>query len=150
VETEAITDAVVSHAMSLGIFEVVNQHEPKNKPGRGLTCAVWIQSIVPLPAASGLNRSSGRLLFNVRIYTNMLQEPQDAIDPEMIRAVDLLFQAYHEDFSLDGLVRNVDLLGQFGIPLTAQAGYLEQDKGLFRIITIQLPLIVNDLWEQTP
>lgn len=149
-EVDAITDAVVSHALASGHFENVNLHEPKNSPGNGLTCAVWAQTVVPIPAASGLNTTTGRALFNVRIYSNMLKEPQDAIDPEVLKAVDKLFSAYSGDFTLDGLVRNVDLLGTYGVALTAVAGYQTIGQTMYRIMTISLPLIVNDLWGQTP
>jgi hypothetical protein len=56
--------------------------------------------------------------------------------------------AYSGDFELGGNVRNVDLLGQASEGLTAQAGYLEQDGKLYRVMTINLPLIVNDVWNQ--
>lgn len=148
-EVDALTDAVVSHAAASGHFEYVNQHEPKNSPGNGLTCAVWAQTVVPIPAASGLNTTTGRVLFNVRIYSNMLQKPEDAIDPAVLRAVDALFTAYSGDFTLDGLVRNVDLLGMYGVALTAVAGYQTIGQTMYRIMTISLPLIVNDLWGQT-
>jgi hypothetical protein len=149
-EVEAILDGVVTHAAASGFFESVNTHEPKNSPGNGLRAAVWCQSIVPIPAASGLNRTSGRLLFNLRIYSNMLKEPQDAIDPEVIKALDALFTAYSNDFTLDGQIKSIDLLGMYGIPLTAQAGYQKIGETMYRVVTVQLPLIVNDLWEQAP
>ena len=53
------------------------------------------------------------------------------------------------DLDLGEEVRCVDLLGQTGRALSAQAGYLEQDSKLFRVVVITLPLIVNDLWDQT-
>lgn len=146
----AILDGVVSHALMLGLFERVNAHEPANAPGHGLTCAVWADSVAPLPAGSGLASTSARVVFNARIYTSMLQEPADAIDPNMVAAVDALMSAYSGDFELGGSVRNVDLLGQAGVPLSAQAGYLQQDGQLFRVMTIVLPVIVNDVWEQVP
>lgn len=148
-EVDAITDAVVSHAAASGWFERVNQHEPKNAPGHGLTCAVWVQGIAPIPAASGLDATSGRLLFNVRVYSNMLQEPQDAIDPNVLKSVDDLMRLYSGDFTLDGLIKNVDLLGMYGLAMTAQAGYLTIGDTMYRVMTINLPLIVNDLWGQT-
>lgn len=149
-EVDAITDAVVSHAAASGHFERVNQHEPKNAPGNGLTCAVWVQGIAPIPQGSGLDTTSGRLLFNVRIYSNMLQEPQDGIDPNVLKAVDELMRLYSGDFTLDGLIKNVDLLGMYGMAMTAQAGYLTIGDTMYRVMTINLPLIVNDLWGQTP
>lgn len=145
----AVLDAVVSHAMALGRFERVNAHEPKNAPGNGLTCAVWVDGVLPV-LSSGLSSTSTVFRLNVRIFTNMLGEPQDMIDPEVMFAVDELFAAYIGDFSLGGLIRNVDVRGQHGVPLSAQAGYINQDQVMLRVVTITLPLIVNDAWEETP
>lgn len=142
-----IVDAVISHAMASGYFERVNGHEPKNAPGLGLSCAVWADQIRPA-ASSGLETTSAVIVLNVRLFTSMLQEPQDAIDPAMLAAVDGLFDAYSGDFTLGGLVREVDLLGQEGDRLSARAGYLNQDNKQYRVFTITLPVIVNDVWEQ--
>ena len=75
-------------------------------------------------------------------------KPADAIDPEIMDAVDVLFTAYSGDFDLGGTVRNVDLEGATGPGLSAQAGYLNQDGKLMRIMDIVLPVIVSDLWTQ--
>lgn len=147
-DIEALVDAVVSHAMLTASFERVNQHEPKNAPGNGLTCAVWMDRVDP--AKSGLNSTSARVAMKVRIYSNMLQEPQDMIDIEAVKAFDLLMKAYNGDFQLDGMIRQVDIMGEYGVPLSAIAGYLEQDSRMFRVLDITLPLIVNDVWTQTP
>ena len=144
----AILDAIVSHALASGHFERVNGHEPKSAPGNGLTAAVWAQEVGPVPAGSGLQMTSGLLVFNVRLYTPMISEPQDAIDPALLAAVDALMGAYSGDFELGGNARCVDLLGQAGTPLSARAGYLEQNKTIYRVFTITLPVIVNDAWEQ--
>ena len=149
VDTTAILAALESHAATLGHLERVNTHEPKNAPGNGLTAAIWVQQIAPLAAASGLAATSALLTVNVRLYSNMIQEPQDQIDPKMVAAVDALMNAYTGDFELGGLVRNVDLLGQFGGGLFAQAGYLEQDRKMFRVMTLTVPLVLNDAWVQS-
>lgn len=146
----AILDALVSHAASLGLFERVNQHEPINAPGSGLTCAMWADTIGPVPAGSGLRATSARIVWYVRIYTSWLSDPADTIDPLLMAAVDELMAAYSGDFTLGGLVRNVDLLGQSGISLTAAAGYIEHDSKVFRVFTVTVPVIVNDAWEQVP
>lgn len=145
---QAILDATVSHALASGYFERVNQHEPKAAPGNGISAAVWVNTIGPAVGASGLTATSGRLELNVRVMQNMLKEPQDAIEPAVLAAVDALMSAYSGDFDLGGNVRNVDLLGQAGVPLSAQAGYLPIDGKLYRAMTIVLPLIINDLWNQ--
>lgn len=148
-DTKAILDAVVSHALASGHFERVNQHEPKSAPGNGLSAAVWVDRVGPA-RGSGLAMTSALLVLNVRLYTSMLSEPQDAIDPNLMAAHDALMTAYSGAFTLGGLVRSVDLLGAAGTPLSSQAGYLNQDSKLFRVITITLPVIVNDCWEQAP
>lgn len=145
---QGIFDALSTEAEVTGLFEQINGHEPKNGPSNGITYAHWIQRIDPLPEGSGLNMTTGRLLFFVRLYQNFQLEPQDAIDPMMVEATTTLIEQYSGNFTLDGLVKNVDLLGMYGTPLSAEAGYIEQSKGLFRAITITLPLIVNDLWNQ--
>lgn len=150
-DISGILGAAQDHALASGHFATVNGHEPKNAPtGGGITAAVWVQHIGPVPAGSGLRQTSGRVELRVRVYTSMLSDPQDAIDPDVMAAVDALMSAYSGDFTLGGLIRNVDLLGAHGTGLSAQAGYLNQDGRLFRVLDITLPCIVNDLWEQTP
>lgn len=149
-DIDAILDAIVSHAMGLGLFERVNQHEPKNSPGNGLTCAVWVDRIDPYAKASGLAKTAAKLTLNVRLYTNMMSEPQDAIDPNMVKAVNALMLAYSGDFELGGSARNVDLLGASGSALSAQAGFIAQGETDLRVFTISLPLVVNDAWDQAP
>jgi hypothetical protein len=145
-----ITAALVSHALTLGQFEVVNGHEPSNPPGRGLTCAIFFTEIGPARGTSGLVSTSARVAFTARVFSGLAQEPQDAIDPGVLGAVDALIGAYSGDFDLGGRVRQVDLLGQFGTPLSARSGYIEVSGQKFRIADVIVPLIVNDAWEQVP
>lgn len=146
-DINGILNAVVSHALALGHFEAVNGHEPKNAPGTGLTAAVWVDRVDTV-RSSGLDSTSVRLLLNVRLYTGAEQEPADAIDPALLTALDELMRAYVGDFTLGGLVREVDVRGTHGIGLEARAGYLQQDAALLRVMTITLPAIINDLWEE--
>lgn len=141
-------DRVVSHAMELGIFETVNSHEPKSAPGSGLRAAVWVQSIGGIGRASGLSSTSGVVLLNVRIYSSFLQQPVDAIDPNLLTATTTLLGTYTGDFDLGATVRNIDLLGMYGTAMGAQAGYISQDGRVYRIMTISLPVVINDLWTQ--
>jgi hypothetical protein len=143
-----LLDEIVSHAASLGVFDRVASHEPKNAPGSGLSCSVWADAIAPLARASGLASTSGRIAFSVRIYSSMLAEPQDDKDREILTATSALMGAYSGDFTLGGNVRAVDLLGMYGTPLSAKAGYLNQDGKLFRVMEITLPVICNDMWDQ--
>jgi hypothetical protein len=145
---QAIFDVVQSHAAKTGYFERVNTHEYKAAPGVGLSCEIWADYIGPFPAGSGLALTSGLLTLAVRIRTSMTQEPQDSIDPAVLTTTVALLGEYSGDFDLGTNVRNVDLLGASGTPLSARAGYLNQDNKLYRVMTITLPIMINDLWAQ--
>lgn len=145
----AVYNAVVSHAMASGLFDRVGSHEPKNAPGNGITCSVIAGPMRTLPAHSGLDKVTIRAEFRIRIYMNMLQEPQDAIDETLIRTAESLMSAYCGDFELGGNVKQIDIFGSSGnLGLTADPGYVEIDKKMHRIVDIVLPVIVNDVWDE--
>jgi len=137
-----------SVAMATGTFRRVNTHEPKAAPGSGLSCAIWIQSIDPLPGASGLDSTTGYVVLNARVYGNAFQKPEDELDPRVTKAGSVLISAYSADFTLGGTVRNIDLLGSFGERLSARAGYVTIDSTVYRHVTVSIPCIVNDCWTQ--
>jgi len=146
---DQILDAVVSDAKASGYFTKVNTHEVMRQPGSRLTAAIWVQAVNPVALASGLAVTSAQVIFMLRIFTSLNQYPQDIIDPQVVKAVSNLMRRYHDDFDFGGIIRNVDLLGQFGTALAAVAGYVESDDGsLFRIMDLTIPCIVNDVWPQ--
>jgi hypothetical protein len=147
-DIRTILSAVESHALASGHFVAVNGHEPKSPPTSGITAAVWVEQIGPARGGSGLDSTTARLALYVRLYSSLVQDPPDAIDPDLMTALDALMAAYSGDFELAGEVRQVDLLGHYGDPLGARAGYLAEAGAEYRVMTIILPLIVNDLWNQ--
>ena len=136
-----------NHAKSLGVFATVNHHEPKDAP-TGPHCAFYVAGIRPAPLQSGLNVSSALVVIMGRIYSNMIQEPEDDIDPSVVAATDALMAAYTGDFTLGGNVMMVDLLGSNGEPLSARAGYINVSGTMFRSMDITIPLVVADAWTQ--
>jgi hypothetical protein len=144
-----ILDKLVSYGLASGRFDAVNQHEPKNAPGSEITLAIWVQNINPV-RSSGLAATSGVLIMNARIYQNFRSQPFDAIDPKVMGATTDLMGSLSGDFLLGGVasVRNVDLLGSSGKTLSAQAGYVEIDREVFRVMTITVPIIINDMFTQ--
>lgn len=147
---QGLLEAVASYAGQTGVFERVAQHEPKSRPGSGMTCAAWFSEIAPLAAASGLDAVSGLITVTMRPQLPFLTEPADEIDPRIMSAVALLMAQFAGGFTLAGVVRNVDLLGQHSQGLRAQAGYLSQDKTVYRVMDVHLPLVVNDLFPEAP
>lgn len=144
---EDVLDKLVSHALEQGVFDAVNTHEPKNAPGRGLTAALWCEQLGPV-ATSGLASTSALLTYFLRIYTNMLSQPQDAIDSDMISATDIMIAAYSGDVDLGGDARMIDLIGAYGGGLAARAGYISMDGRQYRCMTISIPVVINDVWSQ--
>lgn len=142
-----IFDRIIGYAMASGRFDFVNQHEPVNATGSGTICSIWIERIRPIQA-SGLNSTSGVLQLNGRIYKNFKSQPQDAIDPDITSAVCDLIGALSADFDFggDSNVRAIDLLGMTGTPLEAIAGYINLDRQMFRVMTLTIPVIVDDMW----
>lgn len=144
-----LRDALQSVALASGWFDAVNGEEPKSPPGQGLTCAVWPQDLAPAQGGSGLASTTIRLPFTQRLYMGITSEPGDEITPYMIDACDDVMAAYSNDFTLNGLIKQIDLLGTYGDPLSFKAGYQRVESGAeFRVIDITVPLIVNDLWDQ--
>lgn len=146
----AITDAITDHLSRTGLFARVANHEPISAPGKRLTGAVWPQGMQTMPGRSGLASTTLRLEFFVRLYLPAGTQPYEGIDPEMLAATNELWNIYSGGFTLDGLTNFVDLLGAYGTGLQAAAGYLEQDGNKYRVMTIVLPLILDDAYEQAP
>lgn len=146
----SVLDKIVSYALVSGRFDAVNQHEPKSAPGNQVTFAVWVQSIKPMPRASGLSATSGVILYTGRIYQNFRSQPFDMIDPTVTAACTDMMGTLSGDFNFGGVggVRSLDLLGMYGPSLSAAAGYVEIDKTVYRVMTLQIPIIINDMFLQ--
>jgi hypothetical protein len=137
-----------SHALTLGLFETVNSHEPKSAPGNGLWCAIWVQRLRPQGSMSGLSATSGVVDLMARIGASFIKQPEDSIDPNILTAASVLMKEYSGNFTLGGTIRNVDLLGASGTALSAQAGYLQLGQRLYRVMDVSIPCVINDLWNQ--
>lgn len=149
----SIQDKLYSHCARAGVFDTVNGHEVKNAPGKGTHAELFLDAIDPIQA-SGLASTSVRLAWKIRISTDMLAEPQDGIDPRIANAADVLFSSLHGDFQLndDAVddVRAIDLLGMYGPALAAKAGYINRDNKQYRVMDVTVPVLLNDVWTDSP
>lgn len=149
-DIDSLFDAVMSHASASGYLDVVNGHESITpSPSGGIVGDVWVDRATPI-RSSGLDSVTALVVLNIRLKKSAQSLPLDAIDPGIVKAVDALCTAYCGDFTLGGLVRQVDIFGAHGQSLDVRAGYLPQDGSLQRVMTIWLPCIVNDLWTEAP
>lgn len=138
--------AVADAAAKSGWCQSAQTFEPKSAPQSDFHFAVTMMNASP--THSGLISTTFRIELACRIYVSMLREPQDSIDPDITAAAWDLIQSYSSGFTLGGLVRNVDLLGESGEPLDLKFGYIGIDKRLYRIAEITLPVIVSDVFTQ--
>jgi hypothetical protein len=139
---------LMSHAQRSGLFDTVNGHEVMNTPGKGVFAEVFTDTIDP--TVSGVAATSARLAIRVRVTTDMSGDPQDGIDPRIVQAAGAFMGSVHKDFELDGDARFVDLLGAHGVPLSARSGYITKGGQQYRAMDVVVPIIINDVWEQTP
>lgn len=153
-DPQAIIDSLVSHAQTLGVFDQVNAHEPDSPPGSGISAAIWADYLGPALGLSGLRATQGLFIVKCRSYCSMLQEPEDLIDPALLRASWQLMAALSLDIDL-GIVDEdgapdawIDLLGMSRSKLEANAGYLQHGDVTYRVMTTNIPIIINNLWPQ--
>ncbi len=143
-----VTDRLLSPAAASGRFlNLPMAHEPKSAPS-DLTYAVFLTGMAPVARRSGLAATSVRLEMTGRIYKPFREMPEDLIDPAIAGATGALMAAYSGDFELGGMVSAMDLLGAYGAPLAARAGYQTVDRTTFRIIDITIPMIIDDVFDQ--
>lgn len=145
-----IYSTMEDQALQTGLFSTVNTHEPKNAPPVPLHCAIYVAYVGPCPGQSSLVNTTGLVRFNARVYRNFISKPEDDIDPNITWASMTLMNQFSNDYTLGGSVREVDLLGQSGSKLEAIAGYLTIQDKLYRVMTVTVPVIINDLWTQAP
>lgn len=146
---QGILDVMVSHALGTGLFEAVNQYESKQSPSNGITASIWVDRVTPVKTSSLMN-TSVRIELTLRMYAATLLEPYDDIDPNLTTALDTLMRAYCGDFEVGGQARHIDIFGAYGSALESRSGYINLDGKEFRVFSIRIPLIVDDLWSQSP
>lgn len=144
--------ALAAHAKRTAKVERTVMREPMHAPGPGITCAVTFGSF--RPARSGLAATSVAVIMMVRLYTPLRKDgpQQDELEPLLMDAASRLCASYVGEFTLDGLVVAVDVRGgeQSGAELGGEGGYIVIDNVQHRVVTITVPLVINDLWSEAP
>jgi hypothetical protein len=147
-DIRGILDKLVSHALASGHFDSVNTFKIDEPAGARLTAGIWVDDITPLKS-SGLASTSARLLFKVRLFSSTEAAPESYLEEAMTDATSALLTAYSGDFDLGASVRAVDLLGMEGVPLSANAHFMNLSGIIYRVMDIAIPVLVNDVWEQS-
>jgi hypothetical protein len=150
VQAKALHSAVLSVPKTLGIFDKVNGHQPKNPPGQKLSCHVWIARW--RPARSGLNSTSVTVVYNAQVQLPADYQPADDVEPLMLSATLRLAAGYAGGFTLGGNlgVRAIDLRGMEGVTMEEQQGFLTHDQNLYRAAPVVVPIILNHVLAEVP
>jgi hypothetical protein len=144
---KAIYSALRSHAKKLAVFDRIEDHEPENAPGRGIS-AVFAEGNIG-PAPSGLAATSLRWSWQARLMSPWVERPLSGVDPALTVAAVKLVASYALDIDLtafgapEGLVREIDVLGAAYDPR-----WMSQDGKEFRARLVSFALIVNDAFPQ--
>lgn len=147
-DTKAILAKLASIGKAAGLFVKVSKFEPRGQPGNGVTLSLISGPMRPI-ASSGLNNASLRWQIDGRVYLPMNYEPQEDADSLLTAAAAKYLEALCGQFTLGGLVRCVDVFGSDGEPLSATPGYIEHNDKLYRVITLEIPLLINQQWTLT-
>jgi hypothetical protein len=148
-DTTALANALLSHALATGHVKRHALTEPTGSPGQGVTCTVVLRRWAPVRKRSGLAATSLRCQFDVALYLPMPDQAGSAVDALLWAANDALIGAYSQDFELGGQAAAVDLLGMAGDPLSGELGYtrLAGDQ-LYRVLTISVPVLIDNVYQQ--
>jgi hypothetical protein len=142
-----IIQVVASTAQASGWFQAVETFEPKSAPTADIHFCTWATDVKPIDSSSIVSTSL-RIELAGRIHINMLRDPIGDIDSDIMAAGWDMFLLFSAGFTLGGIVREVDLLGSEGDPLSLRFGYVPIDKRLFRVADFTIPIIVSDAFDQ--
>lgn len=144
-QMKATLDNVISKLLASANFDRVNKYEPKSPPGNGFEAAVIWGGSAPHAGGSGLATAAMVYIVIIRVYRNMLADPPETIDSDLLGIADDVLDDLGGDFDLGGTVRNVDIFGEAGTPLSTKTGYIDVGGTMYRALDITVPIIVNDV-----
>ncbi len=135
--------SILSKVSASGAFVGYQIGEPKSPPsGAGLFAAVFMAdvSVVSLTGGTTIERHD----VTLRIYRDMLAEPQGDIEKDLAKAVTDISNDLASDFDQGTTVRSIDIGGWYGEPLSTSWGYVEVSGNMYRTADMAIGLIVDD------
>lgn len=156
-DLKTLNQAILTHAGVSGQVDYVFGAPAEKTVGNGVSFELYLSTIQPYAAGSGLASVAVVVVQNVVLAMN--DDPghvddiaREDIDPRMAEAADAMCRIYANHFTLGGLIRNVDIFGAAGQgSLGARAGWAYKggpEGPRRRIMAITLPMIINDLWDE--
>lgn len=137
-------DRIVTYLQGDGGVRLAQTGEPKSPPvtSNSLFASVIMRSTsVVLVTLNGTIESH---TIQIRLYRDMLAEPQKSIEVDLATAAQRIQADLAGEYDLGGGIRNVDVGGEHGQALRTDWGYVTIDQRMYRIVDITVALIVDD------
>ncbi len=142
----AVKDYLLSSGLFLGGAQI---GEPKAPQAAGFAASVFNGAWHV--AQLTLNNTIEEHVVIVRIYRNMLADPEADIETDVANRMDLLKAFVAGHYQLDNAgIRAVDVGGMYGTALRGQFGYADIAGTMHRFAEMSLPVIVDDSAELAP
>jgi len=131
---------VASFLEKRGEYTNVQIGEPKSPPVGDLSAAVFVASasVVGLTLQTTIEIHE----ITVRLYRNMLEEPEEDNEIRISQAVTGIVSDLLGDYDLGASIRNI-AVGEYGQSLSATYGYLDLGGTMYRMVDITVPLLVD-------
>ena len=131
-----------SHLRKTGIIKHSQIGEYKSVPNtKECYAAIWMSDA--RVALATLADTVEVHTVTVRLYWGAFEEPVTNIELGLAKAVSDVINEWAGDFTLGATVRNIDFAGQHGSPLSTSWGYADVSGLMYRIVDIDVSLIVD-------
>jgi len=138
----ATLNAIGSFLEAGGYFTAgVVRGEPK-LPFSGRATAYWMNGFSVYEATLAAPREIHRVA--VRFYTPFLEDPTGKIETDLASAASKLLEDLSGDLDLGATITNVDIAGSVGEPLNGIWGHVTLGDTVYRVVDIDIPLLVDD------
>lgn len=147
-DIKSTLQAIENQLLTSAYFAHVQVGEPKAPPPGPFAVSVFMQDVgvVSLTLSGTIERHS----VLIRIYRRIFEDTESNIELEMAALVSRVMSDLAGEFDLGATIRNVDLGGQHGAPLSARFGYVDVGGTMYRVGDISVGLIVDDSGTQAP
>tara|TARA_Y100000310_G_scaffold294120_1_gene324344 strand:+ start:416 stop:871 length:456 start_codon:yes stop_codon:yes gene_type:complete len=136
-------DVLEGHLEASGYFGQVQIGEFKSAPDERLAASIWLVGASAYQVF--LDGGSAEVhTVNIRIYRRAFEEPESEIEHDIAEAASQTMKDISGEFDLGGTIRNVDIGGIAGAPLSVDFGHLDVGGTIFRIADITVPMLVDD------
>jgi hypothetical protein len=135
-------DTLNSHLRKTGVIRHSQIGEYKSIPNtKECYAAIWMSDA--RVAMATLADTIEVHTVTVRLYWGAFEEPIVNIELGLAKAVSDIVNEWSGDFTLGATVRNIDIAGELGTPLTSVWGYADVSGLIYRIVDLEVSLIVD-------